>query len=86
MVNSRKTQIKGAVSKNEKGPNYYGCGKVGHLKNECPNLIKIRDWKCPNLLWKCEIGNATFSFLFQVLKICLHECYLHMISSFVMGI
>jgi len=77
LVNSRKTKIKGAVSKKEKCPNSYECGNVGHLKNECPNLIKARDWNVPTCYGNV-IENATFSSLFQVLKICLHECHIPM--------
>jgi len=36
--NYRKTQLK----EDEKGPNCYGCGKSGHLKNECLELRKTR--------------------------------------------
>ncbi|MCH88300.1 phytoalexin-deficient 4-2 protein, partial [Trifolium medium] len=39
-VNSRKMQTKGETSKEEKGPSCFGCGKFGHLKSECPDLIK----------------------------------------------
>ena len=35
-MNSRKTQLK------REGVKKYGCGKSGHLKSECPELIKTR--------------------------------------------
>jgi len=41
MVNSRRMQSKGETSKEEKGPSCFGCGKFGHLRSECPDLIKL---------------------------------------------
>jgi len=38
----KRPQIKGETSKEENGLNYFGCGKVGHLKSECPELIKSK--------------------------------------------
>lgn len=38
----KRTQIKGENSKEENGPSCFGCGKVCHLKSECPELIKFK--------------------------------------------
>ena len=42
LVNSRKIQSKGDSSKEGKGLSCFGCGKFGHLKSECPDLIKLK--------------------------------------------
>ena len=43
IVNFRNASIKGKESdSDEKIVSYYGCGKVGHYKNECPELAKER--------------------------------------------
>jgi len=39
---SRKSQTKGETSKDENDLSCFGCGKVGHPRNECPNLIKSK--------------------------------------------
>lgn len=39
---SRKAQLKGEVVKEEKVLSCYGCGKVDHLKSECPELVKVK--------------------------------------------
>jgi len=35
-------QYKRQTSKEEKGPSCFGCDKFGHLKSECPDLIKLK--------------------------------------------
>jgi len=46
LVNFRKAYRKGKESDNdEKVVRFYGCGKVGHYKNECPELAKERGRK-----------------------------------------
>jgi len=37
---SRKLQTKGEISKDENDLSCVGCGKVGHLRSQCPDLIK----------------------------------------------
>jgi len=39
---SRKSQTRGENNKEENGPSCFGCGKVGHLRSECPELIKSK--------------------------------------------
>ena len=39
---SRRSQTKGENSKEENGLSCFGCGKIGHLRSECPNLIKSK--------------------------------------------
>ena len=39
---SRKSQTKGENSKEENGLSFFGCGKVDHLRSECPDLIKSK--------------------------------------------
>jgi len=39
---SRKSQTRGSNNKEENGPSCFGCGKVGHLRSECPELIKSK--------------------------------------------
>ena len=41
-LSSRKSQAKGETSKDENGPSCFGCGKHGHLRSECPDLIKSK--------------------------------------------
>jgi len=40
--NSRRSQTKGENGKDENGPSCFGCGKVDHLRSECPDLIKSK--------------------------------------------
>ena len=42
MVNSGKTQLKREGAKEDKGPNCCRYGNSGHLKSECPELLKTR--------------------------------------------
>jgi len=39
---SRKSQTRGENDKEESGPSCFGCGKVGHLRSEYPDLIKSK--------------------------------------------
>ena len=39
---SRRSQKKGKNFKDENGLSCFGCGKVGHLRSECPDLIKSK--------------------------------------------
>jgi len=39
---SRRSQTKGKNGKDENGPSCFGCGKVDHLRRECPNLTKSK--------------------------------------------
>jgi len=41
-LSSRKSQTKGETSKDENGLNCFGCGKFGHLRSKCPDLIKSK--------------------------------------------
>jgi len=38
----RRSQTKGENSKEESGLSFFGCGKVGHLRSEFPDLIKSK--------------------------------------------
>jgi hypothetical protein len=38
----KRIKIKGENNKEENGPSCFGCCKVGHLKGECPELIKSK--------------------------------------------
>jgi len=46
--NSRRSQTKGENAKDENGLSCFGCGKVGHLKSECPNLMKSKGKASPS--------------------------------------
>jgi len=38
----KRSQSKGETSKDENGLSFFGCDKVGHLRSECPDLIKSK--------------------------------------------
>ena len=56
----RRSQTKGENSKEENGLSWFGCGKVGHLKSECPELIKSKG-KRAYIAWEDNEVSSTIS-------------------------
>jgi len=58
--NSRRSQTKGENSKGEIGLSCFGCGKVGHLRSECPDLIKSKGGRA-YIAWEEDEKSSTKS-------------------------